>query len=99
MSDAGRFSQIARMHDQHVLVCRADDVSGFGVVMQELAGMKDRAGRQFEREHDAVRRLDEPAHTTTIDGAHRQFDDRQRLAALQRADGSREPESGWTTAT
>lgn len=75
MPDACRLGQVARMNDQHVLVCRADDIGGLGVVVQELTGMKNRPGRELQREDGAVWSLDQPPNTATIDGAHRQFDD------------------------
>ncbi len=68
---------IARMRDQHVLVCCAHDICGFRIVVEKLAGMKNGAGRQFQREDDAVGRLDQPPDAASIDGAHRQLDDGQ----------------------
>ena len=77
MTNACRFSEVARMDDEHILVRSADDIGSFGVVVKKLSGMKNRAGRQFEREHHTIRRFDETSHSTSIDRAHRQLDDRQ----------------------
>jgi hypothetical protein len=77
VADACRFGQIARMGNQHILVCGAHHVRHFGIVVQELPRMKDGACRQFQGEYDAVGRLEEPPNTPPIDGAHREFDDRQ----------------------
>lgn len=77
VADSCRFGQIARMGDQHILVCSAHHVRNFSIVVQELPRVKDRAGRQFQGEYDAVGRLQEPPNTPPIDRAHREFDDRQ----------------------
>jgi len=76
MTDAGGLSQIAWVHNEHFFISRANNVRGLGVVMQQLPGMKNRAGWQFEREGNAVGRLDQPTDAAAIDGAHGQFDNR-----------------------
>jgi hypothetical protein len=89
------FAEVARRDDEDVLVGSADDIRGFGVMVQELTGMKNSPRRQLERENGAIGRLDETSHPTPIDGAHEHFDDRQsgrRLCVwMKRAhgDGSR----------
>ena len=60
VADSCRFGQIARMGDQHILVCSAHHIRNFGIVVQELPRVKDRARRQFQCEYDAVGRLEEP---------------------------------------
>jgi hypothetical protein len=82
MADSGGFSKVAGMHDQHIFVGRAHDVRRFRVVVQQLTGMQDGARWQFEREDDAVGRLDQPADASAIDGAHRQFDNWQTCRRL-----------------
>lgn len=82
MTDAGGLSQITWVHNEDLFIRRAYHVCGFSVVMQQLAGMKNRAGWQFKREGHAVRRLEQPADTTAIDGAHGQFDNRQSRRRL-----------------
>ncbi len=77
VSDARGLGQIARMDDQYILFCGAHHVRYFGIVMQELPRVKDRARGQFQGEDDAVGRLEKPANTAPVDGAHRQFDDGQ----------------------
>jgi hypothetical protein len=77
MADTRRLGKVTRTHDKDVLICGADDVGGFCVVVKKLSRMKHRSGRQFEREDHAVRRFNKPPDTATIDGAHRQLDDRQ----------------------
>jgi len=76
MANARRLGEVARMHDKDVLVCGADDIGSFRVVVKKLSWMKNRAGRQFEREYHAVRRFDEAPDSAAIDRAHRQLDDR-----------------------
>lgn len=77
VADSCRFGQIARMGDQHILVCSAHHIRNFGIVVQELPRVKDRARWQFQCEYDAVGRLEEPPNAPPVDGAHREFDDRQ----------------------
>jgi len=77
MPDPRGLGKIARMNDENVLVRRANYIGGLRVVMQQLTGMQNGPGWQFEREDGAIRRFDEPPHATAIDGAHGQFDDRQ----------------------
>ena len=77
MADTRRLGEVTWTHDENVLVCGADDVGGFCVVVKKLSRVKHCSSRQFEREHDAVRRFNETPDPTTIDRAHRQLDDRQ----------------------
>ena len=77
MAYTRRLGKVTRMHDKNVLICSADDVGGFCVVVKKLSRMKHRSSRQFEREHHAVRRFNQSADATTIYRAHRQLDDRQ----------------------
>jgi hypothetical protein len=70
MTDTGRLCEVARRHDEDVLVRGADNVGCFRVVVEKLARVKNGAGRQFEREHDPIWRFDESSYATTIDGAH-----------------------------
>ena len=77
MANARRLGEVARMHDENLLVCGADDIGSLGVVVKKLSRMKNRTGWQFEREDYAVRRFDETPDSTAIDRAHRKFDDRQ----------------------
>src|SRR5262249_10248217 len=44
MTDAGGLSQITWVDDEDLFIRRADHVRGFSVVMQQLPGMKNRAG-------------------------------------------------------
>ena len=48
-----------------------------GVAVEQLAGVQDRTGRQLERQHRAVRRLDETADAPPVVSAHPQFHNRQ----------------------
>jgi hypothetical protein len=68
--DSCRFGDIARPDHENVFVGRRDDVSGLGVVMEELPGMEDGAGGKFQRQDDAVRRLHHAPHPSSIMGAH-----------------------------
>ncbi|HEU4936879.1 MAG TPA: hypothetical protein VFT39_10530 [Vicinamibacterales bacterium] len=77
MANTRRLGEVTRMHDKDVLICGADKISGFGVVVKKLSRMKNRTRWQFEREHHAVRRFNETPDSTTIQRAHRQLDDRQ----------------------
>jgi len=91
MPSACGFGDVARRDDEDVLVGRSDDIRRFGVMVQELTGMKNSSRRQLERENDAIGRFDEASHATPVDGAHRQLDDRQsgrRLCVwMERAHG------------
>ena len=60
MRDARRLRDVARPHHQDVLVGGGHDVGRFGVVVQQLPGMENRAGWQLQRENDAVRCFDQP---------------------------------------
>jgi hypothetical protein len=75
--DAGGFADVARTHDEDVLVRRRDDVRGFGTVVEQLARMEDRASGELEREYRSVWRLDEPPDAAPVVRAHSQLDDRQ----------------------
>ena len=77
MADTGRFGEVARINNYHLFIRGADDVGRLRVVMEQLPGVKDGARRQFERKDDAIRGFDEPPDAPAIDGAHRQFDNRQ----------------------
>jgi hypothetical protein len=77
MANARSLGEVARMHDENVFVCCTDDVGSFRVMVEKLPGMQNRAGWQFEREHDTIGRLDETPHATAIDSVHRQFNDWQ----------------------
>jgi hypothetical protein len=75
--DARRFGDIPRPHDENVLVRGRDDIGSLGIVVKELSGVEYGPGRQFQREHDTIGCLDEPADTPPIVSTHREFDDRK----------------------
>jgi len=73
VSDTGSLGKVARCDHQHVFVSRADDVRRLRVLVQQLARVKDGAGRQLEREHHAIGRLDQAANAASIGRTHGQF--------------------------
>ena len=75
--DARGFADIARVHDEDVFIGGVDDICCLGVAVEQLAGVQDRTGRQLERQHRAVRRLDETADAPPVVSAHPQFHNRQ----------------------
>jgi hypothetical protein len=75
--DARGFGDIPRPHDHDILVRGRDDVGSLGIVVQELSGVQDGSGRQLQREHDTIGRLDEPADTPPVVSTHRELDDRK----------------------
>ena len=77
VGDARGFADIARVHDEDVFVGGGDDICCLGVAVEQLAGVQDRAGGELERQHRAVRRLDEPADAPPVVRAHPQFHNRQ----------------------
>jgi hypothetical protein len=93
MSNPRGLGDVTGRDDEDVLVGSADDICGFGIVVQELTRMKNGARRQFEREDDAIGSFDETSHAAPIDGVHRQLHDRQsgrRLCVwMEHAHGNR----------
>src|SRR3954466_13557111 len=77
MSDSCGFAEVAGRDDEDVLVGSTDDIRGVRIVVQELTGVKNSAGRQFKREDHAVGSFDQTSHAAPIDSAHWQLDDRQ----------------------
>ena len=76
MPDTGCLCDVARMCYENVFIGCTDDIGGFGIVVEKLPWMKNRAGWQFEREDDPIRRFNEASNATAIDRAHWKFDNR-----------------------
>jgi hypothetical protein len=74
MRDGCRLGDVARPDDEHVFVSRRDDVRVVLILVEQLTGMENRAGRELEREHRPIRRLDEPSHAPPIVRAHAKLD-------------------------
>jgi hypothetical protein len=92
VSDACRFFERSRPHDQHFLERRRYDVGARPDSMEHLSGQQYGARRQFERQPRTIRRIHEPAHATPVVRRHRQLDDvarggRVSLRQLTNGDG------------
>src|SRR5262249_47642506 len=67
------FARIARRDHKYLLGRGRDDVCALPVLMQHLAGMQHRPGRQVQRETRTVGRLHDPPHSASIVRGHRDF--------------------------
>jgi hypothetical protein len=75
VAQTGGFLKRPRPGDDDFFGRSRDDIRARGVAVDDLARLEDGAGRQFERQPGAVRRLDDSPHAPTVVRRHRQFDD------------------------